>query len=122
MPTRPGVRATPIGVASMLGAVTAFSFLNVVVKLSSMSALTFAFYRLWIGAAVMLVAVRGARRRLTWADLRRSLPAGVLFGLNLTFFFSAIKATSVTDVLVIGALQPAATLFVAGPLFGERIG
>src|ERR1041385_8365984 len=115
MPTRPSVRATPIGVASMVGAIAAFSLLNVVIKLSSMAALTLAFYRLWIGAAVMLIVLHVARRRLTWADLRRALPAGVLFGLNLTFFFSAIKATSITDVLVIGALQPAATLFVAGP-------
>jgi drug/metabolite transporter (DMT)-like permease len=119
---RAGVRATPIGVAAMLGSISGFALLNVVVKLSSMPALTFAFYRLWIGTGVMLLAMGVTGRRLTVASMRRSLPAGVLFGLNIVCFFSAIKATSITDVLVIGALQPAATLLVAGPMFGERVG
>jgi drug/metabolite transporter (DMT)-like permease len=45
----------------------------------------------------------------------------VLFGANLCFFFTAIKLTSVTDVLILAALQPALTLLVAGRLFGETV-
>jgi drug/metabolite transporter (DMT)-like permease len=115
-------RATPVGVATMLGAISGFAMMNVVIKLSHMPALTFAFYRLGLATVVMLIGLAVTGRRLTRDQLRRSLPAGVLFGLNLVCFFAAIKSTSVTDVLVIGALQPAATLLVAGPLFGERIG
>jgi drug/metabolite transporter (DMT)-like permease len=61
-------------------------------------------------------------RRLTWTTVRRAAPCGVLFGLNLALFFSAIKHTNVADVLILAALQPALTLLVAGPLFGERVG
>ncbi len=39
----------------------------------------------------------------------------------MTRFLSALKATSVADVLVIGALHPALIQLVAGPLFGERV-
>src|SRR5439155_11202645 len=73
------------------------------------------------GAAAMAITLAAARRRLTWPVLKSSAPAGVLFGLNVTLFLSALKATSVADVLVIGALQPALIQLVAGPLFGERV-
>src|SRR5439155_667484 len=59
--------------------------------------------------------------RLSWSIVRRAAPSGVLFGANICFFFSALKLTSVADVLIVAALQPALTLLVAGPLFGERV-
>ena len=96
-----------------------FSLMNSIVKLSHLTALAFAFYRLWLGAAVMLVAVRLTGRRLTLLTFRRAAIGGVLFGANLCFFFSALKLTSVADVLIVAALQPALTLTVAGPLFGD---
>jgi drug/metabolite transporter (DMT)-like permease len=69
----------------------------------------------------MLLVLGVTGRRPAWADIRASIPGGVLFGLNLVLFFSAIKATSIADVLVIGALQPALVLLVAGRLFGEHV-
>src|SRR5439155_16145830 len=60
------------------------------------------------------------RRRPSREAVLASIPGGVLFGLNLVFFFSAIKDTTIADVLVIGALQPALVLVVAGPMFGEH--
>jgi drug/metabolite transporter (DMT)-like permease len=95
--------------------------MNVIVKIVRAPALTLAFYRLWMGVVIMLLVVRVTGRRLTWSTLRRAAPSGVLFGLNLALFFSALKRTSVADVLILAALQPALTLFVAGPLFGERV-
>jgi drug/metabolite transporter (DMT)-like permease len=115
------VRATRLGILAILGPVVAFSLMNIIVKATTTAALVFAFYRLWLGSAVMLVLLRVTRRRLTWATLRRSGVSGVLFGLNICFFFSALKLTSVADVLIIAALQPAITLLVAGPMFGERV-
>jgi drug/metabolite transporter (DMT)-like permease len=53
--------------------------------------------------------------------VRASLPGGLLFGLNIVLFFSALKRTNVADVLIIQSLQPALTLLVAGRLFGERV-
>src|SRR5437660_1656660 len=123
--SRPGTerapRATRIGVIAVLVPLCGFSVMNVIVKLSHLQALSFAFYRLWMGTAVMLVALLATGRRLTPDTLRRAAPAGVLFGANLALFFTALKLTSVTDVLIVAALQPALTLLVAGPLFGERV-
>jgi drug/metabolite transporter (DMT)-like permease len=108
-------------VLAILTPITAFSLMNVIVKIVHTPALTFAFLRLWMGALVMLTLLPLVGRRLTWTTLRRAAPSGILFGANLCFFFSALKLTSVADVLIVAALQPALTLIVAGPLFGERV-
>ncbi len=120
-PTHTSPRATRLGVVAVLGPITAFSVMNVVVKITHLGALAFAFYRLWMGAFLMVCVLALTGRRLSWTILRRAAPSGVLFGANLCFFFSALKLTSVADVLIVAALQPALTLIVAGPLFGERV-
>jgi len=114
-------RATRVGVIAVLVPICGFSVMNVIVKLAHLQALAFAFYRLWMGAAIMVIGLLATGRRLSAATLRRAAPAGVLFGANLALFFSALKLTSITDVLIVAALQPALTLIVAGPLFGERV-
>lgn len=114
-------RLTPMGAGAVLTAVVGWALTNLVLKVTYAPAVTFAFYRLWAGAAVMLIVLAGTGRRLTWPMIRTSVPGGVIFGLNVTLFFQALKATNVADVLVIQALQPALILMVAGPLFGERI-
>lgn len=118
---RPGTRVTPLGGSAVLVAVVGWSFANVLVKLTSTPGLTFTFYRLWLGALAMLIVLRVTGRRLTWRMVRASVLGGVLFGLDLALFISSLKATSVADVLVIQALQPALVLMVAGRLFGERV-
>jgi drug/metabolite transporter (DMT)-like permease len=115
-----GLRARPIGVLAIAIPVVGFSLSNLIVKTVPVPALTFAFWRLWCGATVMLVVATIARRPLTRQVLRAGVPAGVLFGLSIPLFFAALKETAVADVLVIGALQPALTVLVAGRLFGER--
>jgi drug/metabolite transporter (DMT)-like permease len=114
-------RATRLGVIAVLIPISGFSVMNVIVKLAHLQALAFAFYRLWMGTAVMLIALLVTGHRLSLDTLRRAAPAGVLFGANLALFFTALKLTSVTDVLIVAALQPALTLIVAGPLFGEQV-
>jgi drug/metabolite transporter (DMT)-like permease len=108
-------------VLAVIGPIAAFSVMNVVIKISHLGALVFAFYRLWMGAVLMVALLWLTGRRLSWPILRRAAPSGVLFGANLCFFFTAIKLTSVTDVLILAALQPALTLLVAGRLFGETV-
>jgi drug/metabolite transporter (DMT)-like permease len=115
------VRVTRLGGLAVLVAVSGWAMTNLILKVTHAPALTFAFYRLWFGAAIMLVALGATRRRLTWPMIKTSAPGGVIFGLNVALFFSALKATNVADVLVIQALQPALILLVAGRMFGERI-
>jgi len=83
--------------------------------------LTLAFHRLWVGAAAMLViyTLRGGRLRLRL--LLAALPAGIAFAADIGLFFTAVKHTTVANATMISALQPALVLFVAGPLFGERV-
>jgi drug/metabolite transporter (DMT)-like permease len=83
--------------------------------------LTLAFHRLWVGALAMLViyTLRGGRLRLRllWA----AAPAGIAFAGDIGLFFTAVKHTTVANATMISALQPALVLFVAGPLFGEKV-
>ena len=119
--SRSAPRASRLGLGALSTAVCCWSITNLIPKVTQMSGIGFAFYRLWLGAFVMVLALTISGRRLTWSTIRASAPGGVLFGLNILLFVSALKMTSVADALVIGALQPALTLMVAGPLFGERI-
>jgi drug/metabolite transporter (DMT)-like permease len=118
---RSAPRATKIGIVAILVPISAFSLMNLIVKVARLQALAFAFYRLWMGVVLMLTALYLSGRRLSWPVVRRAAPGGVLFGANLAFFFAALKATSLADVLIIAALQPALTLTVARPVFGERV-
>ena len=111
-----------LGLTAVAIAVAAWGFGNVLVKLTSFDGIVLSLYRLWAGFFVMLVAMRVARMRLTLAAFRQSLPGGLLFGVNVVMFFSALKLTSVADATLISALQPAIVFVVAGPMFGERAG
>ncbi|MBI2237126.1 MAG: DMT family transporter [Actinobacteria bacterium] len=110
-----------MGAAAVLVAVSGWSFTNTLIKVSSQPALAFALYRLWLGSVLLLAVLTLAGRRLTRPVIRASAPGGALLGVEIAFFFSALKHTSIADVTVISALQPALTLLVAGRLFGERV-
>lgn len=116
-----GVRSSRLGAAAVLSAVVIWGFTNTLIKLSPSPALTFAVHRIWLGSLLLLVACLASGRRLTRPIIRSSAPGGALLGVEIAFFFSAVKHTSIADVAVISALQPALILLVAGPLFGERV-
>lgn len=92
------------------------------VKLTSLNGIGFSFYRLWMGVILMLAFVRLARRPFGPALFARALPGGLLFGINVLLFFTAIKVTSVANANLISALQPALVLLVAERWFEERVG
>jgi drug/metabolite transporter (DMT)-like permease len=95
---------------------------GVLIKTTSISGLSFAMYRLWAGVLVHLVALGVTRRRLSWNTFKACAPGGVLFALDISLGFSAVKLTTVANVAIIGALSPIMILFVTGRLFGERVG
>ena len=80
-----------------------------------------AFYRLWLGAVVLTIIVYALGKRLTWSTLRATWLGGLFLAGDMTMFYSAVRLTSIVDVSVIGAFQPALVLIVARPLFGERM-
>ena len=115
-------RHATLGTAAAVVAMVSWGFGPVLIRLTAMPGLTLAVYRLWLGFLLMVPLWAAARRPLSWRVLRQSLPAGVMFGSNAALFFSAVKLTSVANATLIGALQPALVLLVAGRWFGERVG
>ena len=95
---------SPFPMLAVAVAVSSWGFGGVLVKLMSISGLSLAFYRLWLGFALMLVISMLARKRVTLDVLRRAAPAGLLFGVNVAFFFSAVRLTTVANANLISAL------------------
>ena len=120
-PTTRASTTTGLGVAATSGAVVAWGFGPNLAKLMKVGGLSVAFHRMWLAAAVLalIVAVRG--RRPEAEHVKRSLLAGLAFGLNACFFFSAVKETSIADATLIASMSPVMILVVAGRWFGERV-
>lgn len=95
---------------------------GVLVKTTSITGLTFAMYRLWLGVLVHLAALLIMRRRLAWSTFKACAPGGALFALEISLSFTAVKLTTVANAAIIGALSPILILFAAGRMFGERPG
>jgi len=60
------------------------------------------FHRLWIGSLAVLGVFYGTGGRLSKAGLRTSFWGGLLFGLDIIFFFSALKLTTVANATIVG--------------------
>ncbi len=98
-----------------------WGFGGIFVALTSASGLVLTFYRLWVGAVVLVVVILASRRRLTWSTLRATWLGGVFLAGDMAMFYCAVKLTSIVDVTVIGAFQPALVMVVSRRLFGERL-
>jgi drug/metabolite transporter (DMT)-like permease len=110
------------GAAAVLVAVSVWGAVAVVARLvDQIDGLVLGFHRLWIGALVTLVVFYGTGRRLSRAALWMSAPGGIAFAADIVLFYSALKHTTVANATVVGALQPALVLLVAGRLFGESV-
>lgn len=107
------------GVPAVLLATVAWGSGSVVTKMVTASGMSTVMVRLWLGVPIGLSLWALRRRWPTWASLRRCIPGGVLFGIHVSLFFSALKLTSVANVTFIGALQPVLVLLVAGRWLGE---
>ncbi|GIW42422.1 MAG: hypothetical protein KatS3mg076_2999 [Candidatus Binatia bacterium] len=112
-----------LALLAVAATVSTWGLSGVVIKVVSTTGLVASFYRLWLAlpllwAAVLLLPRLRARLGPVW--LRSSLAGGSLFALHQVLFFQGLKLTTVANVMIIGALQPALVLLVAESLFGER--
>ena len=115
------IRALALG--AVAGAVLTWGCSNVVIKVISTTGLIASFYRLWLAIPLLWllpVFVPSMRRRFTSQWVTASLVGGGLFAVHQVLFFNSLKLTSVANVALIGALQPALVILVAGRLFGEH--
>ena len=117
-----GVGRQPIGLGATMLAAVSWGFTGIFAVLASAPGLVVTFYRLWLAAAVVVIVLYASGRRLTWAVMRASWLGGVFLASDIALFIVAVKLTSVVDVTVIVAVQPALVLIAARRLFGERMG
>jgi drug/metabolite transporter (DMT)-like permease len=117
-----GIRRQPAGLAASALASIMWGFGGIFAVLAFAQGFVLTFYRLWIAAFILTAIVYATGRRLTWTNIRASWLGGIFLAGNMAMFFSAVKVTSVANVTVIGAFQPALVLLAARRLFGERTG
>jgi drug/metabolite transporter (DMT)-like permease len=98
----------------------------VLAQSSSVSGVVFSFWRLWFGVSVLGLAavshVRISGRRLQAGAWKWMVAGGFAFGASQAMSFSALKATSVSDVTLMLAIGPIVVALLAVPLYGERPG
>lgn len=117
-----GADRRSMGLGGSAAAAVLWGFGGIFAALTYAPAMVLTFYRLWVGAAVLIVVLYATRRRLSWTALRATWMGGLLLVGDMALFYSAVKTTSIVDVTVIGAFQPALVMVVSRRLFGERIG
>lgn len=131
MPARPATRLfvtrdpRRVALAAVGFTVLTWGCSNVAIKAVPLPGAVASFYRLWLAVPFLwavCLASPGTRAALHGEWARAALVGGVLFGIHQLLFFTSLKLTSVANVSIIGALQPALVLLVAGRLFGESPG
>jgi drug/metabolite transporter (DMT)-like permease len=122
MPEVPARSHRTAAIVAVSATTAVWGGVGVLIKISSLSGLTFAMYRLWLGVAIHLIALAVTRRRLSWATFRACALGGVLFGADISLSFNAVKLTTIANASIIGALSPVLIMLVAGRTFGERVG
>ena len=114
-------RETNLGLIGVAVAVMAWGASGAVIKYIDMDGLAIGFWRFLIYAAVLAgwMLFRGAS--LNGRVIKASAAGGISLGLDVVFFFSAVKLTNVVNATTISAMQPVIVAIVAAKFFGERI-
>lgn len=95
---------------------------GVLVKTTAITGLTFAMYRLWLGAFLHVGVLAVTRKRLPWATFKACALGGVLFATDIGLGFTAVKLTTVANAAIIGALAPVLIALASARWLGERFG
>lgn len=109
-----------LGIFAVVLAALGLSTGSTLVKLAGAPGSVVAFWRLLFGAAIWIGVLTATGTGPSAATIRRALPVGVAFGVNLAFFFTAVRATSVANVEFIAALTPIVMVPVAAAVLHER--
>src|ERR1017187_1193074 len=98
-------RNQTIGLGGSVLAAILWGFGAIFAALTFAPGLVLSFYRLWLGAALLVVITYLSGRRLTWTTVRATWLGGVFLAGDMALFYSAVKLASVVDVTVIGAFH-----------------
>lgn len=116
-----GASHRTLGLLSVATAVLCFSVSSSIVKWSGTPGSVLAFWRMLGAVVVWWVVARLSGSPVTWTSIRRTFVPGVLFGLNLALFFTAVTRTSIAHAEFIGALTPLLLVPAGAVLFKERV-
>lgn len=114
-------RDTNLALIGVIVAVMAWGASGAVIKAIDMDGLAVGFWRFLIYVLVLAGWMRYRGATLDLHTLRASSAGGVSLGLDVVFFFSAVKLTNVVNATTISAMQPVIVAIVAARFFGERI-
>ena len=124
--TRLGAARSNFPMAAICLSVLLMSTGLISVQASDLAGVQFSFWRLWTGV-VLLGAVAAVRAvwfgvRPPLSQLRWAVWPGLALGFSQPVFFTSMKLTSVTDVVLLSSLIPLIVSLIAIPLLGERPG
>ncbi len=91
----PTLSAKTLGVLAVVGLVVAFSLSSTLAKRAETPGVLIAFWRMVTVSVVWNAVLWATGRHITWADVKQVWLPGVLFGLNLAFFFTGVTHNSV---------------------------
>ncbi len=111
-----------MGLSASALAATFWGFGGIFAALTFASGLVVAFYRLWLGSVLLVIITHSVGQRISWATFRSAWLPGLFLAGDMMAFYSAVRLTSIVDVTVIGAFQPALVLIAARKMFDERLG
>jgi drug/metabolite transporter (DMT)-like permease len=118
----PGDGRTSAGIIATTVAVVIWGSASVLVKsIDGIDGVGISFYRLLFGTVLLCGVFLATGGRFTRRMLWVCVPGGIAFGLDLVFFFSALRETSTANATVIGALQPILLLPIGVRYFGEAV-
>jgi drug/metabolite transporter (DMT)-like permease len=102
-------------------AVMAWGASGVVIKAIHMDGLALGFWRFLIYVTVLGGWMRSRGARMTRRIAIAAFPGGVSLGLDVVFFFSAVKITNVVNATTITAMQPVVVAIFAARVMHEHI-
>ena len=110
-----------LGIGAVLVAVVGLSTGSTMIKSTGAAGATVAFWRLAFGAVIWQVILAVRRTPMSVAAWRATLPCGLLFGLNLTAFFTGVTHTRISHAEFIGTLGPLIVVPIAAYHLRERV-
>lgn len=117
----PRAERRTLALGAIFATIVMWGLSSVAIKAAGTSGLVTAFYRLWFAIPLLWITalVPTVRARLDRDWLRGSILGGTLFAVHQILYFNALKLTTVTNVNMIGALQPVLVLWAARSMFRE---
>ena len=120
MEVTPG-RKSLEGTVAVIAATLLWGSTGVFVKMTKMPGPAITFWRVFFGAAILSLATLAQRQKVRNGPILACLGTGIIFGLSIVLYFTALRLTSIANVTLIGALAPAAVALVSPRTVGEKV-